>query len=71
MGAYSPAPLITKDYLKRITKEIIKPTIDELINQNIEYKGVLYFGLMITNYGPKVIEYNCRFTIQNVKLSCL
>ena len=61
MGAYSPTPLITKDYLKRITKEIIHPTIDELINKNIEYKGVLYFGLMITNSGPKVIEYNCRF----------
>ena len=61
MGAYSPTPLITKDYLKRITKEIIQPTIDELINKNIEYKGVLYFGLMITNSGPKVIEYNCRF----------
>ena len=61
MGAYSPTPLITKDYLKRITKDIIQPTIDELINKNIEYKGVLYFGLMITNYGPKVIEYNCRF----------
>ncbi len=61
MGAYSPAPLITKDILDRITKEIIKPTINELKRKNIEYRGVIYFGLMITNAGPKVIEYNCRF----------
>ncbi|KGF96571.1 Phosphoribosylamine--glycine ligase [Prochlorococcus marinus str. MIT 9201] len=61
MGAYSPAPLITKDVLSRIVKEIIEPTIDELNKKNIDYKGVIYFGLMITKSGPKVIEYNCRF----------
>ncbi len=61
MGAYSPAPLITEDDLERISKEIIEPTIDELNKKNIDYKGVIYFGLMITEYGPKVIEYNCRF----------
>ena len=61
MGAYSPAPLITKDCLSRIITEIIEPTIDELNNKNIDYKGVIYFGLMITEFGPKVIEYNCRF----------
>jgi len=61
MGAYSPAPLLTEDYLKRIIKEIIEPTINELNKKNIDYKGVIYFGLMITKTGPKVIEYNCRF----------
>ncbi len=61
MGAYSPAPLLTKDYLDRITKEIIEPTIDELKKKKINYRGVIYFGLMITKSGPKVIEYNCRF----------
>ena len=61
MGAYSPTPLITKFHLERITKEIIEPTIDELIKKDIDYRGVLYFGLMITESGPKVIEYNCRF----------
>ena len=61
MGAYSPAPLLTKDNLKRIIQEIIEPTIDELNKKNIDYKGVIYFGLMITESGPKVIEYNCRF----------
>ena len=61
MGAYSPAPLLTKEYLERIIKEIIEPTIDQLNKKNIDYKGVIYFGLMITKSGPKVIEYNCRF----------
>ena len=61
MGAYSPAPLLTDDYLNRITQEIIEPTINELKRKNIDYKGVIYFGLMITKSGPKVIEYNCRF----------
>ena len=61
MGAYSPTPLITKNYLERITKEIIKPTINSLKKKNIDYRGVIYFGLMITKLGPKVIEYNCRF----------
>ncbi len=61
MGAYSPAPLLTEDYLDIIIKEIIEPTINELNKKNIDYKGVIYFGLMITESGPKVIEYNCRF----------
>ena len=61
MGAYSPAPLLTKDYLDRIIKEIIEPTINELNKRHINYRGVIYFGLMITKSGPKVIEYNCRF----------
>jgi len=61
MGAYSPAPLLTEDYLDKIIKEIIEPTINELNKRNIDYRGVIYFGLMITKSGPKVIEYNCRF----------
>ena len=61
MGAYSPTPLVTQNLLRRIIKEIIHPTIDELRRKKIDYRGVIYFGLMITNAGPKVIEYNCRF----------
>ncbi len=61
MGAYSPAPLISKEMLKTIVKGIIEPTINELNKKNIDYRGVIYFGLMITKSGPKVIEYNCRF----------
>ena len=61
MGAYSPTPLISKNDLVDIRKRIIDPTINELIKKKIDYKGVIYFGLMITESGPKVIEYNCRF----------
>ena len=61
MGAYSPTPLISKNDLKNICKKIIDPTINELIKRKIDYRGVLYFGLMITDSGAKVIEYNCRF----------
>ena len=61
MGAYSPAPLLTEEYLNRVIEEIVQPTIDELNKKHIDYKGVIYFGLMITKSGPKVIEYNCRF----------
>ena len=61
MGAYSPAPLLTENHLNTIVKEIIEPTISELNKKNIDYKGVIYFGLMITDSGAKVIEYNCRF----------
>ena len=61
MGAYSPAPLLTENYLDKIINEIIKPTINELNKKNIDYRGVIYFGLMLTKSGAKVIEYNCRF----------
>ena len=61
MGAYSPTPLVTRNLLGEIVKKIIKPTIDKLKKENIDYRGVIYFGLMITKSGPKVIEYNCRF----------
>ncbi len=53
MGAYAPTPILSKSELSIICKEIIEPTIDELIKRKIEYKGVLYFGLMITKSGPK------------------
>ena len=71
MGAYAPTPILSKSKLSTICTEIIEPTIDELIKRKIEYKGVLYFGLMITKSGPKVIEYNCRLVILNVKQLCL
>ena len=61
MGAYSPTPLISKNMLEIINNKIIQPTIDELNKRKINYRGVIYFGLMITDNGPKVIEYNCRF----------
>lgn len=61
MGAYSPAPVISGDLLEEIMRTAIRPTIEGLRAGNIVYKGVLYAGLMITDDGPKVLEYNVRF----------
>jgi phosphoribosylamine--glycine ligase len=61
MGAYSPTPVVTDKLLALIEREILVPTIDGLNREGIEYKGVLYAGLMLTSNGPKVLEFNCRF----------
>lgn len=61
MGAYCPAPIITSEMLRQVEKEIILPTIAGMLLNEIPYKGILYCGLMITDQGPKVVEYNCRF----------
>ncbi len=62
MGAYSPVPLVTAKLMTRIEQEILQPTLAALNQQGIDYRGVLYAGLMITPAGePKVIEFNCRF----------
>ncbi|PSB12518.1 phosphoribosylamine--glycine ligase [Pleurocapsa sp. CCALA 161] len=62
MGAYSPVPLVTEELSLRIEQEILQPTLKALQQQGIDYRGVLYAGLMITPAGePKVIEFNCRF----------
>ncbi len=61
MGAYAPAPLVTKEMRKRIEHEIIVPTLKGMQSAGTPYRGCLYCGLMITESGPKVIEYNCRF----------
>jgi phosphoribosylamine--glycine ligase len=61
MGAYSPAPVVTPDLFKEILDKIIYRTIDGLAREGIEYKGVLYAGIMITNEGPRVLEFNVRF----------
>lgn len=62
MGAYAPAPLVTSELMDRIQQEILEPAIAALRNRQIDYRGVLYAGLMITPEGdPKVIEFNCRF----------
>lgn len=61
MGAYSPAPIVTKELLERAELEIIAPTISGMKAEGNPYQGILYVGLMITETGPKVVEYNCRF----------
>jgi len=61
MGAYAPTPLITEKLQQKIEKEIIAPTLNELKRSGNKFIGCLYAGLIITESGPKVIEFNCRF----------
>lgn len=61
MGTVAPNPYYTEDVAERCMKEIFLPTIDAMNKEGRTFKGCLYFGLMITADGPKVIEYNCRF----------
>ncbi len=61
MGAISPSPFITSDLFSEIINTIAFPTINRLREEGRTFKGVLYVGLMLTEEGPKVLEYNCRF----------
>ncbi len=61
MGAYSPAPVVTPDIFKEIMEKIIYRTIDGLVREGIDYRGVLYAGVMLTKDGPKTLEFNVRF----------
>ena len=61
MGTVAPNPYYTPEVAERCMKEIFLPTIDAMNKEGRTFKGCLYFGLMITKDGPKVIEYNCRF----------
>jgi phosphoribosylamine---glycine ligase len=62
MGAYAPAPLVTPALMNRIQNEVLKPTLNTLNRRGIDYRGVLYAGLMVAPNGePKVLEFNCRF----------
>ena len=61
MGTIAPNPYYTKDVADRCMKEIFLPTMQAMNAEGRTFKGCLYFGLMITKDGPKVIEYNCRF----------
>ncbi|MGE7470539.1 phosphoribosylamine--glycine ligase [Bosea sp. NPDC003192] len=61
MGAYSPAPVMTKAMEERVMAEIVRPTLAGMSQRGTPFKGVLFAGLMITADGPKLIEYNTRF----------
>ena len=61
MGTIAPNPYYTKDVAERCMNEIFLPTIRAMEKEGCPFKGCLYFGLMVTKDGPKVIEYNCRF----------
>ncbi|MHB8858877.1 MAG: phosphoribosylamine--glycine ligase [Thermoleophilia bacterium] len=61
MGCYSPVPRVPAELVDEIIETVHKPTIAELARRGIEFRGVLYAGLMLTADGPKVLEFNCRF----------
>ncbi|MEM8876190.1 MAG: phosphoribosylamine--glycine ligase [Planctomycetota bacterium] len=61
MGAYAPTPIIDDATLAKIERDILIPTVDALRRDGIEFRGILYAGLMLTDAGPKVLEYNVRF----------
>ena len=61
MGAYSPARVLTPELERQVIDTIIKPTVATMAAEGMPYSGVLYAGLMLTDQGPKLIEYNARF----------
>ena len=61
MGAYSPAPIVTEDLHDQIMAEVMRPVVAGLAARGIRFCGVLYAGLMVTDAGPKVLEFNVRF----------
>ncbi len=60
MGAYSPAPILTEDVQARALREIVAPTLREMVRRGTPYQGVLYVGLMIEDGTPRLVEYNAR-----------
>jgi phosphoribosylamine--glycine ligase len=61
MGAFAPSPLATPERLAEIARTVIRPTLDGIAGEGSAYVGVLYAGLMLTQAGPQVLEFNCRF----------
>lgn len=61
MGAYSPVPIAGDGVVKQVMAEAVQPMLDHLRGIGIDYRGVLYCGLMLTSEGPKVVEFNVRF----------
>ncbi len=61
MGAFCPSDTLSDEVMAKVEREILVPTIDTLRRDGIEYRGVLYAGLMLTHSGPKVLEFNVRF----------
>ncbi|XP_068612385.1 trifunctional purine biosynthetic protein adenosine-3 [Brachionichthys hirsutus] len=61
MGAYCPAPQVSRELLREIREAVLQRTVDGMKEEGTPYVGVLYAGLMLTQQGPKVLEFNCRF----------
>lgn len=61
MGTFSPSPFYTKEVDEICRKSIYQPTVDAMAAEGREFKGIIFFGLMLTEDGPKVLEYNARF----------
>jgi phosphoribosylamine--glycine ligase len=61
MGSYSPVPGVDDQLFTSLVEEVVRPTVAELVRRRIDFRGVLYAGLMLTAEGPKVLEFNCRF----------
>jgi len=61
MGAFAPSPLITADMERRVIEAIVQPVLDGMVREGHPYRGFLYVGLMLTDDGPKVVEFNVRF----------
>ncbi len=61
MGAYAPAPVVNEELIKKIEKKIFTPLLKAFQQESIEYRGVIYAGIMITQSEPYVLEFNCRF----------
>jgi len=61
MGAYSPAEVVTPEMLSRIDGEIVRPSVDAIAAEGIDFRGTLFIGIMLTPTGPQVLEYNTRF----------
>jgi phosphoribosylamine--glycine ligase len=61
MGAYAPAPLLDAEALEAVRQQLLEPTLAGLRQRGIDYRGVIFAGLMLTAAGPQVIEFNCRF----------
>lgn len=61
MGTYSPAEVVTPELLVRIENEIVRPSVNAIANEGLDYCGTLFVGIMLTPAGPSVIEYNARF----------
>jgi phosphoribosylamine--glycine ligase len=61
MGSYSPVLALDDALYERLVEEVVRPTVAELVRRGVDFRGVLYAGLMLTKAGPRVLEFNCRF----------